>query len=174
MQGFINGIKESVNTPYIPTGFTRLDNVLDGGLYEGLYIMGAITSLGKTSLALQMADQIAQAGQDVLIFSLEMARSELMAKSISRLTMINCPKGKLGQAKTTRGITTGKRWEKYSQAELELITSSMNHYSEYARRIYISEGMGEVGAQQIRETINQHLLFTGTPGLLVDYLQLAP
>jgi replicative DNA helicase len=174
MQGFINGIQDSVNTPYIPTGFDKLDNVLDGGFYEGLYIMGAITSLGKTSLALQIADQVAQAGQDVLIFSLEMARAELMAKSISRLTIINCPRGKeKSQPKTTRGITTGKRWERYSQEEKHLITSSMNHYSEYARRIYISEGMGDIGADQIREKINQHILFTGSlPFVVVDYLQL--
>ena len=33
-----------------------------------------------------MADNIAKRGQDVLIFSLEMARNELIAKSLSRLT----------------------------------------------------------------------------------------
>lgn len=49
--------------------------------------MGAISSLGKTTLILQIADQIAQNGKDVLIFSLEMAKAELMAKSISRHTL---------------------------------------------------------------------------------------
>lgn len=89
LQEFINGIAESVNTPATSTGFYSLDNTLDGGLYEGLYIIGAITSLGKTTLALQIADQIADSGRDVLIFSLEMARTELMSKSISRLTLLD-------------------------------------------------------------------------------------
>jgi len=40
LQSFIDGIADSVNTPYIPTGFTKLDAELDGGLYEGLYIVG--------------------------------------------------------------------------------------------------------------------------------------
>ena len=178
LQDFVDGIADSVNTPAIPTGFSTLDRALDGGLYEGLYIVGAISSLGKTTLITQIADQIAQAGQDVLIFSLEMARTEIIAKSISRHTiqLILETGGDTRNAKTSRGITTGKRWEKYSQAERDLIRSSLLRYSEYADRIYISEGVGDIGAEQIRETIRKHILFTGhTPVVVVDYLQiLAP
>jgi replicative DNA helicase len=61
--------------------------LLDDGLYEGLYIVGAMSSLGKTTFVTQIGDQIANNGTDVLIFSLEMSRYELMAKSISRLTL---------------------------------------------------------------------------------------
>lgn len=70
----------------VPTGFAKLDKLLDGGLYTGLYVLGAISSLGKTSYLLQMADQIARGGRDVLYFSLEMGRLELVAKSLSRLS----------------------------------------------------------------------------------------
>lgn len=178
LQSFIDGIADSVNTPYIPTGFKGLDAVLDGGLYEGLYIVGAISSLGKTTLITQIADQIAQAGQDVLIFSLEMARAEIMAKSISRHTLqtVLATGGDIRNAKTTRGITTGKRYQSYNRSELELINSSIKAYSEYAQHIFISEGVGDIGAEQIRETVRQHTLFTGnTPVVIIDYLQiLAP
>lgn len=178
LQSFIDGIADSVNTPYIPTGFKKLDAVLDGGLYEGLYIVGAISSLGKTTLITQMGDQIAQSGQDVLIFSLEMARAEIMAKSISRHTLqqVLNSGGDIRNAKTTRGITTGKRYENYSKAERDLINGAIVAYSQYAEHIYISEGIGDIGAEQIRETIKQHILFTGnTPVVIIDYLQiLAP
>ena len=178
LQSFIDGIADSVNTPYIPTGFKGLDAVLDGGLYEGLYIVGAISSLGKTTLITQIADQIAQAGQDVLIFSLEMARAEIMAKSISRHTLqqVLSSGGDIRNAKTTRGITTGKRYENYSETERELINGAIVAYSQYAEHIYISEGIGDIGAEQIRETVKQHTLFTGnTPVVIIDYLQiLAP
>ena len=178
LQSFIDGIADSVNTPYIPTGFKTLDAVLDGGLYEGLYIVGAISSLGKTTLITQIADQIAQAGQDVLIFSLEMARAEIMAKSISRHTLqtVLATGGDIRNAKTTRGITTGKRYEGYNRTERELINSSILEYSKYAQHIYISEGVGDIGAEQIRETVKRHTLFTGnTPVVVIDYLQiLAP
>lgn len=178
LQSFIDGIADSVNTPYIPTGFKGLDAVLDGGLYEGLYIVGAISSLGKTTLITQIADQIAQAGYDVLIFSLEMARAEIMAKSISRHTLqqVLSSGGDIRNAKTTRGITTGKRYENYSKTERELINGAIVAYSQYAEHIYISEGIGDIGAEQIRETVKQHTLFTGnTPVVIIDYLQiLAP
>jgi replicative DNA helicase len=175
LQEFINGIAESVNTPATPTGFYSLDEILDGGLYEGLYILGAITSLGKTTLALQIADQIADSGRDVLIFSLEMARAELMSKSISRLTLLDVLEngGEISNAKTNRGITAGARWARYSQTEKDLIQRAISSYGEYAKHIYIHEGIGDIGVEQIRETIERHIRFTGRkPLVLVDYLQI--
>lgn len=178
LQSFIDGVAESANTPCISTGFEKLDAVLDGGLYEGLYNMGAISSLGKTTLTMQIADQIAQNGKDVLIFSLEMSRNELIAKSVSRHTMqrVFATGGDARNAKTARGITTGKRYQNYSTAEKELIKESIEEYAKYADHLYISEGVGDIGAAEIRETIKRHVLFTGvTPVVVVDYVQiLAP
>lgn len=178
LQNFVDGIADSVDTPYIPTGFPKLDAALDGGLYEGLYIMGAISSLGKTTLVTQIADQIAADGTDVVIFSLEMARNELIAKSVSRHTLLGALRGgeDIRNAKTTRGITTGKRYPRYSAAEHALIQSAIRAYGEYAGNIYISEGIGDIGAEQVRETVGKHILFTGKiPVVLIDYIQiLAP
>ena len=178
IQSFVDGIADSVNTSYIPTGFEKLDEALDGGLYEGLYIIGAISSLGKTTFILQLVDQIAQAGTDVLIFSLEMARAELISKSISRntLQLVTATGGDIRNAKTARGITTGSRYIKYSQTERELIQQAIQAYSEYSEHIYISEGVGDIGVAEIRETVKKHILYTGkTPVIVVDYLQiLAP
>ena len=178
IQDFLNGIADSVNTPYVPTGFKNIDKALDGGLYEGLYIVGAISSLGKTTLVTQIADQVAKQGHDVLIFSLEMARSELMAKSISRHTVIEVldKGGDIKNAKTVRGITAGVRYAHYNDTEKELIKNAVTAYSEYAKHIYITEGVGDVGAQQIRKTVEKHIQYTGnTPLVIIDYLQiLAP
>ena len=178
IQDFLNGIADSVNTPCISTGFPMLDEVLDGGLYEGLYIVGAISSLGKTTLVTQIADQVASKGHDVLIFSLEMARSEVMAKSISRHTIMEVLQtgGDTKNAKTVRGITAGVRYANYNDTEKELIKNAVTAYSDYAKHIYITEGVGDLGAQQIRETVEKHVQYTGnTPLVIIDYLQiLAP
>lgn len=175
---FINGIDGKADTPATPTGFTNIDKVLDGGLYEGLYIIGAITSLGKTTLALQIADQIAQSGQDVLIFSLEMARTELMSKSISRHTLLNVLRDQKDTklAKTNRGITTSARWKNYSQEEIDIIIGACENYSEYAEHIYIHEGLGDIGTEEVKEAVSKHIRLTGNrPVVLVDYVQiLAP
>ncbi|HEL2504768.1 TPA: toprim domain-containing protein [Streptococcus suis] len=178
IQDFLNGIADSVNTPSISTGFPILDKCLDGGFYEGLYIVGAISSLGKTTLVTQIADQVASRGHDVLIFSLEMARAEIMAKSISRHTVMEVLQtgGEMKNAKTVRGITAGNRYEKYNNTERELIKNAVQTYSGYAKHIYITEGVGDLGVNQIRATVEKHTRYTGnTPLVIVDYLQiLAP
>jgi replicative DNA helicase len=175
LQDFLKNIEDSKRAAFIPTGFSPLDNLLDGGLYAGLYVVGAISSLGKTTFTLQICDQVAAAGHDVLVFSLEMARNELIAKSISRLTLIKDleENNSTANAKTTRGILTGTRYAEYNQTERELIQRSIAAYGEYARNIYISEGMGNIGVEQIREKVQKHIKITGkAPVVLIDYLQI--
>lgn len=178
IQNFLNGIAASADTPCISTGFKNMDEALDGGLYEGLYSIGAVSSAGKTAFALQVFDQIASSGKDVLIFSLEMARSELMARSISRHTMqIELSKGHgSANAKTNRGITDGRRYINYSDEERALIKEAVSKYSQYSDHVFIQEGIGDIGVKQIRESVEEHIGITGTsPVVLVDYLQiLAP
>ena len=160
----------------IPTGFCALDGELDGGLYPGLYIIGAISSLGKTTFCLQMADQIAKgSGRDVLVFSLEMSREELMAKSVSRLTAEESLKanGNLSQAKSTRGILSGERFASYSESDRNLIARAIDEYRTFAGRIYIHEGNGETTSETIRRVTERHASATGNaPVVLIDYLQI--
>ncbi len=175
LQSFIKDIEESKKAAFIPTGFSSLDSILDGGLYAGLYIVGAISSLGKTTFCLQICDQIAAAGHDVLIFSLEMARNELIAKSVSRLSLIGDLQKhqSTAHAKTTRGILTGTRYADYSQTERELIQSSIAEYGKYASHIFITEGVGNVGIEQIKDRVEKHIKLTGrTPVVFIDYLQI--
>ena len=174
----------------IETGFPIFDRILDGGLHEGLYMLGAISSLGKTTFVLQMADQIAKTGHDVLFFSLEMSTNEIKAKSISRITFENVliddkPEHK---AKTVRGISDlntrqhghtdiwGKEHPPYSDYEKILIDKSIDQYEKEASNLYIVEGVGNIGAAQIKETVEKHIKYTGNaPVVIVDYLQiLAP
>lgn len=62
------------------TGYVSLDNTQPR--YPGLYLLGAISSLGKTTNAHQMGDQIAASGESVLYFSLEQNRFELYSLSL--------------------------------------------------------------------------------------------
>lgn len=176
---FLDGVNSSATTPAIPTGFPGLDSRLDGGLYEGLYIIGAISSLGKTTFVQQIGDQIAKDGYDVLYFSLEMGRFELMAKSISRLTYsISKAKGQAAKlAKTTRGILAGAKYPAYSKDELAVIGEAVTQYErDFSPRIWLVEGIGDIGVDQIRAAVDKHIRLTGrTPVVIIDYLQiLAP
>ena len=174
MQAFEDFVTASADKPPISTGFFNLDKILDGGLYEGLYIMGAISSLGKTTLALQIADNIAQQDTDVLIISLEMARNELMAKSISRLTYTGTTNQR--NAKTTRGIMAGSRYAKYNRTERELIEKAKAQYLQFAQHVFICEGIGDIGVREVKDIVLRHIALTGNrPVVLIDYIQiLAP
>ena len=89
---FLEDIKKASRYKAKKTGFKYLDEQLGGGIRTGLYVLGAIPSLGKTTLVLQMADNLAKQGEKVLIFSLEQSKFELVAKAISRITHINSPR----------------------------------------------------------------------------------
>ena len=176
LQDFINGIADSVNTPCIPTGFTRLDEALDGGFYPSLTLVGGLSSLGKTSLVLQIGDQVAASGKDVLYFSLEMAEAELISKSVSRHTLLEAKAKKLDMrnAKSARGVTDGARYINYSRAERELINTALEAYGAYAKNIrIIRSGLGRTGVEDIRAAVQAHIIATGnTPLVIVDYLQI--
>ena len=178
LSDFWDGIRESISTEAVRTGFSLLDTALDGGLYEGLYGIGAISSLGKTTFALQMADQIAESGQDVLIFSLEMSRKELIAKSLSRKTacLLLQSGGHMRNAKTARGIMAGKRYAGYSTEEKQLINTAVRSYETVADKLFIIEAMGTVGVEEVRAQVEHHIRCTGRkPVVIIDYLQiLAP
>lgn len=176
---FIGDISERAKTPPISTGFKELDRVLGGGLHEGLTVLGAVTSAGKSALIMQIADQIAQSGHDVIVVALEMSRFELMARSISRHTYIRArgQGGRIAWAKTARGITDGNRHEQYNEQEKSLITDAITDYSKYTDHLRILEGVGDIGVKQIRKVVEK-LQGDGTverPVLIIDYLQiLAP
>lgn len=169
-------IESSKKRPPVATGFAKLDDILGGGLREGLYAIGAISSLGKTAFTLQIADNLAEDGRTVLIFSLEMSRFELMARSMSRLSYIMDPtKGRV-LAKTTLGILDGRRRLSYSEQEQRHLMGAKLQYQALAdKRIFIWETDDDISVPMINDTIAEHIKRTKRrPIVIVDYLQILP
>ena len=155
------------------TGFRHLDAILDGGLYTGLYVLGAVSSLGKTTFCLQVMDNIAKDGNDVIFFSLEMPRDELMAKAISRISMnLSLQRAKNTKfAVTTREILKGGL-KRYAD-KMEIVEEAFAIRNEYSRHVYTKIGTGNIGADEIREIVKRHVEVTGRkPVVFVDYLQM--
>ena len=102
------------------TGIAGLDKALDGGLHAGLTVLGAVSSMGKTSLMLQMGDTLAAAGRNVLFITIEMSRMELIAKSAVRGTRERARTlldGKLPEEKV-RGLISAYRKKTGGRVEL--------------------------------------------------------
>jgi hypothetical protein len=61
----------------------KLDAALSGFL-PGIYIVGGLTALGKTSFCLQLLNQVAKHGESCIFVSYEMRKGELFSKSVAR------------------------------------------------------------------------------------------
>ena len=178
LDDFLSELDKSREGQAIPTGFAGLDELLDGGLYPGLYFLGAISSLGKTTLALQIADNIAKGGHGVMIFSLEMSRSELMAKTLSRESLIRdiATHKTTTNALTTRGVLRAS-FHGYEKRE-RLIGEAIASYREWGRNLTVVEGVGDIGIKKgkpsIKATLEAYMSEHGgkLPVVVIDYLQI--
>lgn len=174
LQGLLDYINRNEEVEAIPTGFSNLDKVLDGGLYEGLYGIGAISSLGKTTFALQIADYIAQYDKKpVLYFALEMGTYELMTKSISRITFENA-QGEETLAQGTRSLLKGKWKQRYNKAQYANVMQSFKEYGDFYSDVIIHDGSeARPTIYDISETVNSYVARTGNkPVVIIDYLQI--
>ena len=89
------GHEESL--PYTLSGFTGLDEILGGFQHSDLIIVGGRPSMGKTSLALNIARNTAvEQGACVALFSLEMARDSLVWRLLSSESGVNLSRIRLG------------------------------------------------------------------------------
>lgn len=77
-------------TSGIGTGFTALDRLTDG-LHGGeMFVIAARPSMGKTALAMNMAEHIAvELGLPVAVFSLEMSRAQLVQRMVCSRARVN-------------------------------------------------------------------------------------
>lgn len=79
-------------TPGITTGFPLLDRLTYGFQPGFMYVLGARTSVGKTTLATVMAVNAARSGAKTAFVTVEMSDSDLADKMLSRLSRVNISK----------------------------------------------------------------------------------
>lgn len=151
------------------TGFANLDEKAKG-LYDGLYVVAAISSLGKTTFCHQIADQLAEAGEDVLFFSLEQSRLELVSKSLARRT-------------AQKDITTAsnslqiRQWnfkhDDPANKEKRVLAAAEEYKAAIGDRLSVVEGNFSCDISFIGEYIRRYINKTGKkPVIFLDYLQI--
>ena len=171
LESFLEGIKDESLVKPIPTGFKLLDETLNGGIKQGLYAIGAISSLGKTTLVHQIADNLALDGHDVLFFSLEMDRFQMLSKSLSRLSY---------QIAEEEGKDTDKfalchsdivQAYKLKGKQVEMLDKAVETYkANYARNIRYE--YGAKSGEEIARVVDNHIKYTEKkPIVIVDFLQ---
>ena len=87
--------------PYVSSGFNGLDEVLNGFQRSDLVIVAGRPSMGKTSLALNIARNAAVDHRAcVALFSLEMSRDSLVTRLVSSESGVNSRRIRFGEHKT--------------------------------------------------------------------------
>lgn len=162
----------------IPTGFAKLDEALEGGLpARGVVTLGAISSTGKTSLALQVADQMAVAGRDVLFVTIEQSAQELVAKTISRI-MSGLTRGDGSKIETSASAVLRKaereKWADSDPDKLQALSVAVAEYERtVAPRLRLMEAVDLPAVGDIRAVAERMADHRGKPPVVfVDYLQL--
>jgi len=174
------------------TGFSDID-FETGGLYPGLYVLGALSSLGKTTFAHQMADQLAAAGDTVLFFSLEQSIFELVSKSLSResFKLYQTQAGEKWRELCKAQLSSVEACGQYDQYKKEnrplsaielragkssgLMRDAYQNYQQYGGRVIIKECNFNETAESIAQTVAAFIEKTGiTPVVIIDYLQIIP
>lgn len=176
---------ETVREIY-PTGFSAIDKELSdtkeepGGLVpKGLYVIGAISAIGKSTFVLQIADQMATQGIPVLYATLEMTTEELASKSISRYTATMATGATPERMKKSEmGVRSRNRWKHYTSAEQAHIMNAQAAYSlnGTGKIAFLEQKPGErISVSDIRITALEMKEKAGeSPVVVVDYLQLLP
>lgn len=162
--GLMLEISEFIQNGETPTGYSNLDAEI-GSLYPGLYVVGAVASLGKTTFCLQLADQLAESGKPVIIFSLEQSKLELITKSFARLLK----KEDINSTITSLDIRKGKAGE-------SALTKAMQKYeTACGDRINIIEGNNQTTIETIINYCKDYIIRRNArPVVIIDYLQIIP
>lgn len=160
----------------IDTGSEKLNKMLGGGIFPGVTVLGAMPATGKSTLALQIATEVAESGTPVLFFSYEMSSSFITAKIISRYLNGNSPENPISTRNILNAdVSDGDLLKTIPEAAETLKSSNLS------KNFYIfdtSAGV-QINSKQVIEIIDLfYNKFAGehpdrpSPLVIIDYLQI--
>ena len=140
----------------VPTGFVDLDRMTSGMQAGDLIVLAARPSMGKTALAINIAENVAlKEGLPVAVFSMEMGASQLAIRIVGSI-------GRIDQSRLRTGKLQDEEWPRLAEAVERLKTVSLS----------IDETPG-LTPSELRASARRLSRTCGKLGLVVvDYLQL--
>ena len=138
----------------VPTGFKSLDNILSGLQPSDLVVLAARPSMGKTALALNIAENIAKRGKTVGLISLEMSKEQLVERMFCSLLSVDSWKMRTG---------------KLSDDDFSKIGGVMDELN--SMKIFIDDSVGN-SISELKAKARRLKMENGLDVLVIDYLQL--
>ena len=157
-RGFLEIEKLFINkgqTTGIPSGFYDLDAKTSGFQKGDMVLIAARPSMGKTTFALNIAENAAlRSGKKVAIFSLEMSKEQLAYKLL-------CSEARVDMLKLRTGNIDDKDWENLARASGPLGSA----------KIFIDDTAG-ITVMEMRSKCRRLKIEHGIDMIIIDYLQL--
>ena len=138
----------------LPTGFRDLDRKLAGLQPANLVVIAARPSMGKSALALNIGQNVAEADHPVALFTLEMSRDEVVQRLLSSMASVDSQKIRTGQL-------SPDQWQKLARQTSRL----------YGMPFYVDDSP-DLTVTAIRAKCRRMKRQHGLGLVIVDYLQL--
>lgn len=139
----------------VPTGFKDIDELTSGFQSSDLIIIAGRPSMGKTALCLNIAQNAAGTyKKSVAIFSLEMAKEQLVTRML-------CSEARIDAHRLRRGYLGSTDWPKLTRAAGHLSDSS----------IFIDDSPA-ITVMEMRAKARRIKADKGLDLLIIDYMQL--
>ncbi len=151
----IHADPELVERNSISTWYPSFDNKMSGFKRGDLIVLAARPSMGKSAMALNFAQNVAEKWRNVAVFSLEMSKEQLTDRLIAAAMAVDSwklQKGKLSEDEFTR---MGDALEKLSRS-----------------KIYIDDSPAGAGLVEIKSKARRLKMESGLDLVIIDYLQL--
>ena len=162
-----NLIKNKRTIQPIATQYPKLNNILNGGFISGLYILGAMPSIGKTTFLLNLVNFLCSKNNYCFYFSLEPSREELLYKLISLKSYELDKKNPLSYSEImffNNSFLTKKQKENY--------TNSIKAIANITKDLHINDSIGKTTIKDIELKLKYFIKHTRTkPIVFIDYLQ---
>ncbi len=137
------------------TGYTAIDTITQGLQNSDFIVLAARPSVGKTSLALNIAENVSlREGKSVGVFSLEMSKEQLVLRLLSSVTKINSFNLRSGQV---------------SGVDFDKIANALGTLS--SAKMFIDDTVN-ISVMELRTKARRLKMEQGLDLLIVDYLQL--
>ncbi len=144
-RAYYQRVKDNPEYAFCKTGFVDLDRQLGGGMFrQGMYVVGARPGMGKTTLALNIAENIASADKPVLFVSLEMSRVQIISKRIAMASLLSYTDIMTGRLKDNQINTANDILERISGRPFALTDKSSMTAAEILRAAKQIDGISAV------------------------------
>ena len=170
---YLNHVKSNKDRQAYKVGFDSWEQVFNGGLQAGLYVMGAVPGLGKTTLALQIATTVAKSNKHAVFVSLEMSETELYAKCLSNLSYTLSKDNDEIRAKKLQDILCDQELKKIEDSIFSLMKTYNEQINPYLNIIGCNDEKDTFTTENIENICkNYKEVHNCSPVIIIDYLQL--